>query len=327
MDESKDIIIEREFIYESASFPECHASTLAETSRGLVAAWFGGTGEGNPDVEIWMSHREADHWTEPGRVADGVQADGSRVPCWNPVLFQYPNGPLLLFYKVGPTVRNWWGMLKKSDDSGETWSDAVRLPDGILGPIKNKPVLLPNGELLCPSSIETPGNPIPCWRVQYERTGDFGKSWQSSGPVNDGVEIGAIQPSVLVPGGDCLLSIGRTLDGRIFRISSDDMGETWGPMSLTSIPNPNSGIDAVTLADGRHMMVYNHTENGRSPINLAISLDGDIWQNVSVIEEEKDAEFSYPAIIQTRDGLVHVTYTWKRERIRYCVIDPELIPF
>jgi len=317
----------REFIYDSASFPECHASTLAETSDGLVAAWFGGTGEGNPDVEIWMSRKEVDCWTAPARIADGLQADGSCVPCWNPVLFQYPDGPLMLFYKVGPSVHTWWGMLKRSEDAGKTWSEAVRLPDGILGPIKNKPVLLSNGELLCPSSIEISGNPKRCWQVQFETTGDFGKSWRSSGPVNDGMEIGAIQPSVLFTGGNTLLSIGRTLNGRIFRISSDDLGQTWGPMSLTTVPNPNSGIDAVTLQDGRHMMIYNHTEDGRSPINLAISLDGDRWQTPLVIEDEPDAEFSYPAIIQTRDELVHITYTWKRTRIRHFVIDPKHIPF
>ena len=95
-------------------------------------------------------------------------------------------------------------------------------------------------------------------------------------------------------------------------------------MSLTSLPNPNSGIDAVTLGDGRHLLVYNHTAKGRSPLNLAISADGEEWKPVAVLENEP-GEFSYPAVIQTKDGLVHISYTWKRQRVRHIVVDPKEI--
>ncbi|MEM7603687.1 MAG: FG-GAP-like repeat-containing protein, partial [Verrucomicrobiota bacterium] len=93
--------LNEKFIYEEASFPECHASTLEETSRGLVAAWFGGTKERNPDVEIWTSYHDGSGWSSPRRAADGIQQKGLRYPTWNPVLFQ-PGGiksdePLMLF--------------------------------------------------------------------------------------------------------------------------------------------------------------------------------------------------------------------------------------
>src|SRR5436190_193672 len=81
-------VVESEFIYESAPFPSCHASAIAETPAGLVTAWFGGTRERHPDVGIWVARRVDDRWTAPVEVANGVQADGSRHPCWNPVLFQ-----------------------------------------------------------------------------------------------------------------------------------------------------------------------------------------------------------------------------------------------
>ena len=87
------------------------------------------------------------------------------------------------------------------------------------------------------------------------------------------------------------------------------------------MPNPSAGTDAVTLKDGRHLLVYNHTPKGRTPLNIAISRDGVTWQSVHVLESEP-GEYSYPAVIQTSDGLVHVTYTWRRERIRHVVIDP-----
>ena len=96
-------VISSEFLYETAPFPSCHASTIAETPRGLVAAFFGGTRERDPDVCIWVCRRVDGKWVAPAQAADGAQADGSRQPTWNPVLFQPHNGPLMLFYKVGPS--------------------------------------------------------------------------------------------------------------------------------------------------------------------------------------------------------------------------------
>ena len=306
-----------EFIFEKAPFPECHASTLAETSDGLVAAWFGGTRERHPDVGIWLSRHTGGHWTAPVEVANGVQSSTNRYPCWNPVLFQPSRGPLLLFYKVGPTPSAWWGELLRSEDGGRTWSAPQRLPKNIFGPIKDKPVQLANGDLLCPSSTEDQG-----WRVHFERTTDLGKTWQATPPVNDPKQIGAIQPSILFHPGNRLEAVGRTRQGKIFQIWSDDAGKTWGEMTLTSLPNPNSGIDAVTLKDGRQLLVYNHTTRGRSPLNVALSADGKDWEPVLVLEDEPGKEFSYPAVIQTRDGLVHIAYSWKRQRIKHVVLDP-----
>lgn len=323
-------LVKSEFLYETAPFPSCHASTIVETQSGkLVAAFFGGTDEKNPDVGIWVCRLVDGKWTAAVEVANGVQADGKRHPCWNPVLFQprpVANAnapgiagrplPLLLFYKVGPSPSTWWGMLRTSDDNGQTWSEARRLPDGILGPIKNKPVQLANGDILCPTSSEHDG-----WRVHFERTSDLGKTWAHTEPLNDGKQIGAIQPSVLFLGGDRLVALGRTQQKKIFRIASNDGGRTWGEMTLTSLPNPNAGTDAVTLKDGRHLLVYNHTPRGRTPLNVAVSRDGNEWEAALVLENQP-GEYSYPAVIQTADGLVHVTYTWKRQRVKHAVIDP-----
>ena len=321
-------LVQSELIFQDAPFRQCHASTIVETSGGLVAAWFGGTKEGHPDVGIWLARHEGDRWTAPVEVANGAVSVEERYPCWNPVLFQPKTGPLLLFYKKttkrgGPGPSRWIGMLITSADGGKTLSEARELPPAITGPVKNKPVELPGGELLCPSSTEHDG-----WRVHFERTSDLGKTWQTVGPVNDGKQIGAIQPSILFHPGGRLQAIGRTRQGRIFEVWSDDGGKTWGPMSLTALPNPNSGTDAVTLADGRHVLVYNHTGpipgqwgGRRSPLNVAVSTDGKQWQAAMVLESEP-GEFSYPAVIQTADGRVHVTYTWKRRSVKHVVLDP-----
>jgi predicted neuraminidase len=312
-----------EFIFESAPFPSCHASSLVETKDGLVAAWFGGTRERAPDVGIWISHRLDGHWSVPVEVADGVQSDGSRLPCWNPVLFQPKNGPLLLFYKVGPDPRSWWGLLRTSEDGGKTWSESRRLPEGFLGPIKNKPVQLEDGSILCPSSTEALGR-TPGWRVQFERTADLGRTWTKSEPlIGEGGPINGIQPSILSYRNGSLQAVGRTKEGRIFQTWSEDGGQTWSPLVLTDLPNPNSGTDAVTLRDGRQLIVYNHNAQpkGRTPLNIAVSKDGKSWQAAMVLESEA-GEYSYPAVIQTGDGLVHISYTWKRKRIKHVVVDP-----
>jgi predicted neuraminidase len=309
-------IIKSEFIFDSAPFAQCHASTIVEVKSGLVSAWFGGSKEGNPDVGIWLSRHIAGKWSAPVEAANGVEADGKRFACFNPVLFQSAGGSLFLYYKVGGHPKGWWGYRKTSGDDGATWSEAERLPEPLIGPVKNKPVLMADGTIISGSSTEFDG-----WRAHFERSIDGGKTWKVIGPVNDGNEIGAIQPSILFLGGNKLKAIGRTKQGKIFEITSDDAGESWGPMTLTSLPNPNSGTDAVTLKDGRHLLVYNHTIKGRSPLNVAVSLDGGTWQAALTLETDP-GEYSYPAVIQTTDGLVHTTYTWKRQRIKHVVIDP-----
>jgi predicted neuraminidase len=316
-----DGLVSSEFVFEAAPFPSCHASTIAETPSGLVAAWFGGKHEKAPDVGIWLSRREAGKWTAPVEVADGQPPEGKRLPCWNPVLYQAEGGPLILFYKVGPDPETWWGLKKTSADGGKTWSAAERLPDGLLGPIKNKPVTLKDGSILAPSSTESARDE---WRIHFERSADGGKTWTRTRDIASDPPINAIQPSVLIHPGDRLQAIGRTRSGHVFTVWSEDLGKTWGQMTLADLPNPNAGTDALTLADGRHLLVYNHSAIGRSPLNVAISDDGKTWKAALTLERDR-GEYSYPAAIQTRDGLVHVTYTWNRKRIKHVTIDPKAL--
>jgi predicted neuraminidase len=311
-------LVHSEFIYETATFPSAHASTIIETREGtLMAAWFGGTAERNPDVGIWLARHVAGRWTAPVEVVNGVQSPTLRYPTWNPVLFQPASGPLMLFYKVGPTPSTWWGMVTTSTDDGRTWSTPARLPDGVIGPVKNKPVQLANGDVLSGSSTEHDG-----WRVHMERSTDNGRTWTVTPPLNDGKQIPAIQPSILTYADGRLQALGRTRTGRLFETWSTDQGRTWAPLALLTLPNSSTGTDAVTLRDGRQLLVYNHTVKGRGTLNVALSLDGRAWQAALVLENTPDAEFSYPAVIQTRDGRVHITYTWKRQRIRHVVVDP-----
>jgi predicted neuraminidase len=231
----------------------------------------------------------------------------------------------MLLYKVGPNPRDWWGMVITSDDDGKTWSPPVRLAQGLLGPIKNKPVQLPDGLIVSPTSIESAEHG---WRVYFERSVDAGRTWTPTPWVESDPSIRAIQPSVLVHGAKRLQAIGRTKSGRLFETWSEDAGVSWSPLALTSLPNCNSGTDAVTLADGRHLLIYNHAtrEKERYPLNLAISRDGRAWNASTELESEPPGQYSYPCVIQSQDGRVHVAYTWKRLKMRYAVLDPGRMP-
>lgn len=321
-----DIIMKEEFIYQKAPFKSCHASTVEATPRGMVAAWFGGPHEKHREVEIWLSRKQNGTWEPPRSVANGKQNDNERYPCWNPVLYQVPDGPLILFYKVGPNPEEWWGMMKTSSDGGKTWSEGKKLPEGILGPIKNKPVLLKDGRLICPSSTEHQG-----WRVHFEITPDFGETWNKVGPINDGEQYGAIQPSVLQYGSGNLQILCRSRNGVLLSSWSEDGGKSWNELKPSGLPNPNSGTDAVTLDNGWQLLVYNHASKPesewggpRTPLNVAVSKDGKTWKAAGVLENEK-GEYSYPAVIQDSDGMVHITYTWKREKVKHVVLDPEVV--
>ncbi|MDE6693644.1 MAG: exo-alpha-sialidase, partial [Muribaculaceae bacterium] len=366
----KGILVD-EFLYESTSFPECHGATILELENGdLVASFFGGTKERNPDCVIWVCRKPkgASEWTAPEIAADGVFdlsdpliavaglsginaettpatagpigptfkgdiANARRKACWNPVLFQVPGSDeILLYYKIGSSVGDWTGWVTRSKDGGRTWSDREALPEGILGPIKNKPEYI-NGRILSPSSREGDG-----WRAWIEISDDNGKTWRSTGPLptdsalrsdRDTPEpIYAIQPSILKHADGRLQIICRTRNSRLATSWSSDNGDTWTPLTLMDMPNNNSGTDAVTLNDGRHVLIYNDfatlpgTPKGvRTPLCVAVSDDGLNWTNIITLEDSPVSQYSYPSIIQGRDGKLHAVDTGRRQRVKHAELD------
>lgn len=324
---SRPRIVAENCLNVEAPYPECHASIIVEIETGsCIAAWFGGTHERHPDVGIWVACQEAGRWLPAVEVADGRQPDGTRFPTWNPVLFYPSGGPLYLFYKVGPSPREWWGLVMTSEDGGKCWNAPRRLPDGILGPIKNKPICLPDGTWLSPFSTESAESG---WRVHFERSRDASKTWEFIGPVERGSDLEAIQPSILIHPDGRLQAVCRTRNGVLASTWSQDNGTTWTPLTALDLPNPNSGIDAVTLQDGIHLLVYNHSappperphKGVRYPLDVALSTDGLHWEHVLTLESEPCTHgYAYPAVIQATDGRVHITYTVNRQRIKHVVL-------
>ena len=319
-----------EFLYKQASFSECHSASIVETRKGdLIATYFGGTKERNPDVCIWVSRKPkgAKDWTAPQMVADGVgiingnelsSESGQREACWNPVLFETPKGELQLYFKIGPNVAGWKGWRVTSKDGGKTWSKREPLPDGIYGPIKNKPILN-NGRLISPTSDERDG-----WRIYFELSDDMGKTWRRTAFVEADAGVKTIQPSIIVLPDGRLEALCRTRSRHIGVTYSSDNGETWSKLQLIDTPNNNSGIDAVTLQDGTFAMICNDwpieptKEKGvRTPLSILRSTDGIRWNHWITLEDSPILQYSYPSMIQSRDGHIHVVYTWRRQRIKH----------
>ena len=313
-------VVEDRFIFDTATFKSCHASTIVQLANGkLMAAWFGGDHEGSPDVCIYTSVHIAGGWAKPIKTADGIQKDGQQFACWNPVLFKAKNGTLYLHYKVGPNPREWWAMYKTSADDGNTWSAANPLPEGFLGPIKDKPFQLASGNILYPSSIESKDEQH--WTIHLEQSDAQLQHWGKI-PINCDT-FQAIQPTLLLYPPHQLQLLARSKQNVIVQSWSDDNGQTWSQLSTTNLPNPNSGIDAVTVNKHLQLLVYNPLNagsnwwEGRSVLKLASSTDGEHWKDIYTFENKPAGEFSYPAIIADTAGNVYITYTYNRVKIKF----------
>jgi predicted neuraminidase len=306
-------------------FPACHASTLVQLpDNRFLAAWFGGTHEKHPDVGIWGAERREGRWSPPRLLAKVRQS-----PHWNPVLFADPAGRTHLFFKVGNEIPEWETWIMTLEDGGQSWSEPRELVPGDRGgrgPVKNKPILLSNGEWLAPASIETENG----WDVFIDRSTDGGLSWEASGLLDRSAVtgLGIIQPSLWESAPGQIHMLMRSTAGAVFRSDSADYGQTWRPAYPTDLPNNNSGLDLAKLHDGTLALVFNPVAGNwaaRTPLRLALSFDnGESWPRALDIETEA-GEYSYPAIIPTAVGMA-ITYTWRRERIAFWMGSIERIP-
>ena len=359
-------VVEEQFVYTAADFPQCHSATLCFAENGdLLCAFNGGTAEHEPDTKVRLCRKAkgSDVWSAPVAVAE-PEREGWCLD--NPVLFRIPEPgePLLLWYKIRPaynmkegdidisTIAFWEARLMRSYDNGLTWSEPEPLPDGFLGPIKDKPVWH-DGRLVCGSSTQSKYAHIP-HRIHFEWSDDRGATWHRTAPdsvalsipcklrkpgrVGENVDVPAdpgryygnrlpissIQPTILIHRDGSLQALSRTGNGKMSVTWSRDNGATWSCETLTDIPQNGSGIDATTLPDGRFALVYNDFETlpgrsggPRSPLKVAVSEDGLNWTDGVTLEDDAIKEYSYPAVICDDEGCLHIAYTWRRYRIKY----------
>ncbi len=330
----QSLIVKEEFLSPDITKFDCHSSSIAETMEGdLCAVWKGGPGEGQSNINIkqnvgiWSSLFHEGHWSEPIEIVTV-----SHSVCWNPVLCKHPSGELFLFYYVGPDPRRTVSFMKKSRDGGISWSKEEILPAGIIGPTKNKPIVLANGTFICPSSVSVgePGDEFKATACWIEISEDKGLHWKKVGPLElPNRKFGVIEPALFFDKEGHLRMFCRDRankigeKGYIWEAISHDGGLHWSEFKQTNFPNPDSGFDIVDLGKGKVVLIYNHSHTDRFPLSLAVSSDGgDHWSQPFTLDDIGE----FPAAIATVDGSIHVTYaitssTSAQRRIKHIVVD------
>lgn len=339
-------IIKTCMIPNSLEAPFAHAPTLIEvTPHHLMASFYAASDWGNKDQKIYISHYINEEWSAPEEIASSTDVKFvmpsslahlfpppvTQTPCWDPVLFKAPDNSLLLFFKIGPDPRSWSGALKRSFDEGQTWTSIELLAQkGIIGPHKNKPVSLPDGSIVC-ACARGSWQSWTTWVEILKNVNQANEQWQLIGPLSyqDAV-VGILQPTIFFDRENNLRMIFRTKNHTNLCTSlSSDHGLTWSPVSPITLTSNDSNSDAVTLNDKRILLAYSNLKPGkRYQLDLACSDDGgQTWRNVLVIEKRnnENEHVSFPTIIQTNDGLVHILYAYLQKQIKHVIVDPKLI--
>lgn len=314
--------------------PLAHCATLAELSDGsLLTAWFGGTFETAPDVVILASHYDVVRavWSPPRVI---VEVPGHSLG--QPVFLVRPDGELWLFFVVimgqeeasapppsssrnlMPPLADWTSAQphwQRSVDGGQTWQDPEPLLDypGLM--FRSRPLILP-GRIILPMYDEN------TWESRMLISDDDGRSWRLTEPIT--TPPGNIHPCLVQRSDGRLLAYLRTggEGGFIWRTESADGGETWAAPAPTSLPNPNSGIDLLRSQSGGFVLAFNDSVRYRTPLCVALAEEDEVWRWRRTLEDAP-AEFSYPTLLQTEDGTIHIVYTYKREHIHHAYFTEE----
>lgn len=312
---------------------DCHSSSLIEVSPGtLCAVWKGGFGKGKSNIDmkhgvgIWLAFFKDGQWSQPEQI---VQSPNS--VCWTPVLCKHPDGKMVLYYRIGKDPRHTVSMFKSSFDGGLSWSKEDILPAGIIGPTKAKPLVDKEGNVICGSSVEAGASDdefkaTACWVEILS-----GQQWSKYGPIEiPGKRFGCIEPALFIDGSGILKMLCRdrsnriNAEGWIWIAESLDMGKTWSELKKTNLPNPDSGIEVLSLNSSDVLVIYNNSHKNRFPLSVALSKDhGNSWCPLFNIEEESG---EFPSAIIDSQGYMHISYAWmppgkSQRQIKHVMID------
>ena len=293
----------------------CHSSTVTELPDGsLLAAWWNGSEEGAKDLVIRAARKALgkDYWEPPQLIADTPGETDA-----NPVLFTAPNGEVWLVYRVGarPFLRIMW---QKSYDMGRTWQQPEALLDEREWALRSRIVVLRNSDIFIPVTHRRVGS-------AFLYTTDGGKTWHRTKEIR--TEPSNNEPSVVQRSDGSLLAYLRTFfrnpkDRFVLQSESFDNGRTWSKATVTNIRNPSSAVELLRLRNGHLALVFNDTQEGRSNLSLALSLDdAKTWSYKRVLEDASSGEFAYPTMLQSADGRIHLVYTFRRPSIKHVEVN------
>jgi predicted neuraminidase len=298
------------FIESAAQTPSVHVASLCELRGGrLLAAWYGGTREGHRDVVIYLATRDAEAgaWSPAvpvvSRESAARELDRYVRKVGNALVFSDGDQRVWLLY-VSIAVGGWSGSslnLKTSADGGQTWTRSERLA---LSPFFNVSELVKNA----PAPLVDGGWCVP---IYHELFGKFPELlWlPRNGSARDAVKTRpfggatAFQPALVPLGAQRALLVNRDFTPRrqVQLAVTEDAGLSWSAPTAVELPNPLSGLDAIRLRDGRVLLAFNDSPDGRDVLGLTVSRDGgQTWQRAGTLESEPGQEFSYPFLLQRR---------------------------
>ena len=325
---------ERIFGPEVKTGPYKHPACMTELRNGdLYLVYYGGEGEYAIETGVFGSRRKkgSKEWSPPVRIAhDPFRSVG------NGVVWEAPDGVVWLFYVVrfGDTWSNSRVQAKVSHDQAETWSDAsmLVLDEGTL--VRNRPIVLDDGDYLLPlyhetgHDTESTGPDSYSFFLRYQAKD---KTWTKTGPIRS--PKGNIQPAVVQLSSNDLVAYCRRggdykpeTIGYIVRSESHDGGRTWSEGKDSPFPNPNAAVDFLKLKSGKLLLVYNHSMNRRTPLTVALSPDQDRTWPVRRNLREGDNDYGYPIAFQAADGRIHVVYTSDRRTVvNHAVFDEDWV--
>lgn len=313
-----------ELIFDSIpGAPAHHASSIAEAPNGdLLVTWYGGSYESSDDEALFLARRRK----------------GERTWGAPEVLFRDPERPVgnaIIFADGASRVWILWGrmeasqpllahtgwaetrlMYRISSDSGKTWSKDALFPMDTTGWLpRNLPIRLPGGELLAPLSDERNNRDL----AFFVKTKDNGRTWFRSKNIPNSNPAGE-QPTVASRPDGSLLAFVR-LRPRLLESESYDGGMTWTDAHPTELRCPDAAIALRALRNGHLLLVHNDSETARTPLSVRRSTDGGATWSAPLALESNPGEYSYPSVIETSDGRIHITYTYRRYSIKHVEID------
>jgi predicted neuraminidase len=308
--------------------PSAHSATLAELPDGRVAAaWFAGSAEGARDVAIHFATFDGRDWSAPRPIVTREQAqrDAGRLvrKLGNPVLAAGGDGRLHLWF-VSVGYGGWAGSAinhASSADGGLSWSPAARR---VTSPFWNLSTLVRTP----PLRLADGGWGLPAYHEFAAKRAEWLRL-AADGRVLDKARIpGAartLQPAVAAFDHSRAIAMMRDAGpaNRIPLALTNDAGATWQPAHATTLPNPNASVALLRLADGRLLLAWNPQAANRDKLALSVSRDaGATWSAPRLVEDAAAGEFSYPALLQGRDGTIHLAYTWQRKAIKHLAFAP-----
>ncbi len=311
-----------EQVFESIPLaPAHHCSTICEAANGdLLCLWYGGSYESADDQAIFLARKRPDdkRWSTPQVLLQNAVA-----PPGNGVIFRDTTERLwIVWCRMEGTrpMRRGGGwdrcrlFARTSTDQGVTWSEDRPMFDEELWCVpRNPPIVLADKTLLLP--VEGLQGKVE--GSHFLRLPSDTSTWQRAGFTD-----GGSQPAVVQRCDNSILALLRHAR-HITQVESSDGGLTWNRAVDTPLENPDSGITMTRLTNGHLVLVYNDSQTSRTPLSITRSIDeGRTWEKPLRLESNP-GEYSYPSIIQSTDGRLHLTYTYRRYAIKHVELNED----